>query len=342
VATCGTSFGEDHVRVLRRLLMDQDELRGEVVFLFDGDSAGRKAAVRAFNEDRKFVTQLFVAVQPDGLDPCELWQRNGAEAVRDLVASRIPLSEFVVRGVLAEYDLAVPEGRVAALRAAAPLVARTKDLSLRGEFIRSLSGWLGMDTEPVRDAVRSAAAAQGRGSKAGPSTLAAPGRPAADDQALSLDREVLKLALQMPAVVAPVFDELPPEAFQHPAYVAVARAIQAAGGVSAQARHAESNGAGGSWVAHVLDAALNDAVRSVVTELAVEGLRASAEPDERYALRELSLLRERLVRREIVELRSRLQRISPDDKDEYGAVFTELVRLEELRHSLHQQAIGGE
>jgi len=343
VATCGTSFGEDHVRVLRRLLMDQDELRGEVVFLFDGDSAGRKAAVRAFNEDRKFVTQLFVAVQPDGLDPCELWQRKGAEAVRDLVASRIPLSEFVVRGVLADYDLAVPEGRVAALRAAAPLVARTKDLSLRGEFVRSLSGWLGMDTEPVREAVRAAAAAQGtRGTSAGPSTVATPGRPAADDQALSLDREVLKLALQLPAVVAPVFDELPPDAFQHPAYVAVARAIQAAGGVTAQARNAESNGTAGTWVARVLDAALNDAVRSVVTELAVEGLRASAEPDERYALRELSLLRERLVRREIVELRSRLQRISPDEKDEYGAVFTELVRLEELRHSLHQQAIGGE
>jgi len=77
VATCGTAFGADHIRTSRSdLLMDDDSFRGEVIFTFDGDAAGQKAALRAFSEDQKFVTQTFVAVEPDGLDPCELRQRK--------------------------------------------------------------------------------------------------------------------------------------------------------------------------------------------------------------------------------------------------------------------------
>jgi DNA primase len=72
VATCGTAFGEDHGRVLRRLLHDHEEFRGEVIFTFDGDEAGQKAAVRAFGGDQQFVGQTYVAVEPDGLDPCDL------------------------------------------------------------------------------------------------------------------------------------------------------------------------------------------------------------------------------------------------------------------------------
>ena len=72
VATCGTAFGEDHGRVLRRLLHDHEEFRGEVIFTFDGDEAGQKAALRAFGGDQQFVGQTYVAVEPDGLDPCDL------------------------------------------------------------------------------------------------------------------------------------------------------------------------------------------------------------------------------------------------------------------------------
>ena len=97
VATCGTAFGDEHIKILRRLLMDQAEFRGEVVFTFDGDSAGQKAALKAFQDDQKFVTQTFVAVEPSGMDPCELRQHKGDAAVRDLVARRVPLFEFAIR-----------------------------------------------------------------------------------------------------------------------------------------------------------------------------------------------------------------------------------------------------
>ena len=153
IATCGTAFGSDHIKVLRRLLMDDDALRGEVIFTFDGDAAGQKAAVRAFGEDQQFVTRTFVAVEPTGLDPCELRQARGDEAVRALVDSRVPLFEFAIQATLAGEDLTVPEGRIAALREAAPVVARIRDVALRDEYARRLSGWLGMEVRPVAVAV---------------------------------------------------------------------------------------------------------------------------------------------------------------------------------------------
>jgi DNA primase len=346
VATCGTSFGEDHVRILRRLLMDQDEFRGEVVFTFDGDSAGQKAAVRAFTEDRKFVSQLYVAVEPSGLDPCDLWQTRGPEAVRDLVARRVPLSEFVVKGILAKYDLNVPEGRVAALRAAAPVVARTKDRSLAHAYAVSLSGWLGMEPAQVLDVVAQAAREGARSTRpdaaapAGSVTAASSpvlfgDRPRPGDQQLMVDREALKTALQFPALAGEAFDALAPPAFAHPAYVAVKTAVSAAGG-------AASAGEGGErWVAKVLEAASNDAVRSVVTELAVEPLRCEGEPDARYVDEQIGRISERLVQLQVVDLKSRLQRIDPTDTEQYNRVFGELIVLEQQRRQLRDQAIGG-
>jgi len=147
VATSGTSFGDGHIGVLRRLLMDESQFRGEVIFTFDGDAAGQRAALRAFGMEEKFVTQTFVAVQPDGLDPCDLRLKHGDGAVRELVAQRVPLFEFAVRSVLGEHDLETAEGRLAALDAAAPIVARIKDRGLRQLYAVSLDRWLGMMDE---------------------------------------------------------------------------------------------------------------------------------------------------------------------------------------------------
>ncbi len=160
VATCGTSFGAEHIKVLRRLLMDDDQMKGHVVFTFDGDAAGQKAALRAFEEDQKFVTQTYVAVEPSGLDPCDLRLQHGDEAVRSLVDRRVPLFEFAIKSTLAAYDLESAEGRVAALRDAAPVVAKIRDPALRPEYTRRLAGWLGMSVEEVSRAV------SGRGQQA--------------------------------------------------------------------------------------------------------------------------------------------------------------------------------
>jgi DNA primase len=162
VATCGTAFGEEHIKILRRLLADRNQFLGvEVVFTFDGDSAGQKAAMRAYLDEDKFVTQTFVAVEPSGMDPCDLRLAKGDAAVRELVATRTRLFEFVIRAELAKHDLDESEGRVHALRATAPIVAKIRDSALRNDYTRRLAGWLGLEERDVQPAVRREMAAAG-------------------------------------------------------------------------------------------------------------------------------------------------------------------------------------
>ena len=162
VATCGTSFGEAHIKILRRLLIDADFQLGEVIFTFDGDAAGQRAALRAFDLEDRFVTQTYVAVQGDGLDPCDLRLKQGDVAVRDLVAQRVPIFEFAIRSEIGKHNLDANEGRLAAIDAAAQIIGRIKDPSLHDMYAVSLHRWLGMndrlgmmDEQFVLDRVRS-------------------------------------------------------------------------------------------------------------------------------------------------------------------------------------------
>ncbi len=169
VATSGTSFGDGHVTILRRLLMDDSQFRGEVIFTFDGDAAGQRAALRAFSMEEKFVTQTFVAVQPDGLDPCDLRLKQGDAAVRDLIAQRVPLFEFAIRSAINQHNLETAEGRLAALDAAAPIVGRIKDRGLRQLYAVNLDRRLGMmDEQFVLDRIREHGGAGQQGSANGP------------------------------------------------------------------------------------------------------------------------------------------------------------------------------
>ncbi|KQZ08162.1 DNA primase [Agromyces sp. Root1464] len=216
IATCGTSFGVDHIKVLRRVLGDASGV-GEVVFTFDGDAAGQQAAIRAFGEEQRFAAQTFVAVAPDGLDPCDLRLARGDAAVRTLIESRTPMFEFVIKHTLARYDLETVEGRVAALRAAAPVVADIRDPALRPGYTRELARMLGVELGEVTRAVRSAASrpksgesGSGQAAASGPagSTEAtdAPERPFSitqlpSDPATRLERDALQAMVQHPDTV---------------------------------------------------------------------------------------------------------------------------------------------
>jgi DNA primase len=344
VATCGTAFGGEHIGVLRRLLMDQDEFRGEVIFTFDGDAAGQKAALRAFEDDQRFVAQTFVAVEPGGMDPCELRLAHGDASVRDLVARREPLVAFALRSVLSKYDLDTAEGQVAALRSAAPLVAQIKDHALRPQYARRLAGNLGMEVEPVLRAVgnatRNPAKPASRSGQYAPAPAPAdaparPVRPNPEDPALGAERESLKLAVQQPVLAGPLFDAVEESAYTHPAYVALRRAVAAAGG-------AVAGTSGPEWI-DTLAAACDDAgARAVLPELAVEPFRSDGEPDPRYASQVLARLQELGVGRQIATVKGRLQRLNPVEKpEEHARLFGELVGLEQHKRALRDQAIGG-
>ncbi len=182
IATCGTAFGVDHIKVLRRVLGDVDNSNtqgtGQVIFTFDPDEAGQKAASRAFAEEQRFAAQTFVAVAPDGLDPCDLRLHRGDEAVQSLIATRKPMFEFMIRRQLAGHDLETVEGRVAALRAAAPVVAGIRDSAMSVGYVRSLAGWLGLDPREVSRAVSSS-----RGTSTRAPERSAPPRAGAEEPA---------------------------------------------------------------------------------------------------------------------------------------------------------------
>ncbi len=326
VATCGTAFGADHIRIIRRLLMDDDAFRGEVIFTFDGDAAGQKAAMRAFTEDQKFVTQTFVAVEPNGLDPCDLRQQKGDLALRDLIAKRVPLFEFAIRTELALHKLDSAEGRVNALNATAPLVAQIRDKSLRPEYTRLLAGWLGVEVETVSSAVSQGVKRQPQQSAPAPAEEQVPQvqwRPNPQEPSLILEREVLKARLQMPSLISN-WREIESGAFSHPAYIQLAQIIAAAEEQSS------------IEIAQITD----ENMRSLFTELNVEPIRADGEVTGHYVESIVARLREVGISRAIAELKSSLQRLNPvENEQEYNQAFASLVALETTRRGLHDLAL---
>ncbi|MFJ9028737.1 DNA primase [Streptomyces sp. NPDC102274] len=345
IATCGTAFGGDHIKILRRLLMDNGSAR--VIFTFDGDAAGQKAALRAFEDDQKFAAETYIAIAPDGMDPCELRLAKGDEAVQDLVQPRTPLFEFAIRQIVSRYDLETPAGRAAALDEAAPIVARIKNGSSQHEVAVQLAGILGiLDTQfVVKRVAQMARWARDRGGR-GPAH--APERRAQQSQsygtqpsqgptgpALNLrspahrtERELLKLALQRPELVSPAFDAYGEDEFTAPPYAAVRRAIDDAGGAEQGLESAPE------YLARVRDAAPNDAVRAMVTELAVEVFHGKT-IDEVYAGQQLVQVRLRAVDHRVREVTGTLTRLgTQSDPDHYAAVQKELWVLQQYGQSL--------
>ena len=352
VATCGTSFGEDHVKILRRLIMDTDGSTGEVIFTFDGDAAGQKAALRAFALEERFVTQTYVAVQPDGLDPCDLRVSRGDAAVRDLVARRVPLFEFAIRSALGKHDLNTREGQFAAIDEAAPIIVAIKDRSKWKQYAVDLDRWIGfMDERYVLDRVRQAATAvqpKRAATARYPNSEAAPdagrqrpgnlrqgqGGRSQDraDPVHRVEREALKLAVQWSGLTGPEFDALGAAAFTLPAHAAVFELIAGCGGVATAGRARD-------WAAALLAAAADDVVRGFVTELAVEPLQVSGEPDEKYAEVVLARVGELAAGRQIAGIKARLQRMNPEeDQAAYNKMFGDLVGLEQRRKWLLDRA----
>ncbi len=345
VATCGTAFGDEHARVLRRFLHDHEEFRGEVVFTFDGDAAGQKAALRAFGGDQNFVSQTYVAVEPGGLDPCDLRIQQGDAAVRELVARRVPLYRFVLTNVVGKYDLDRADGRIDAVREAARLVASVRDQSKRTAFAQEISKMVGadIDTNQVLSEVRRAAnrPAPQEQRQAPSRTAAAPGEaeapprrqlPNLRDPRFSIERETLKLVIQHPQAIGRIAADVGANDFTHPIYRAVWDLVAAAGGPTAGA-------ADQGWATRLRSSATDPMVVSAISELGVDPLLK--EPDQAYVSEYVYRLQELTVMRRIADLKSRLQRTNPvEHPTDYNRMFGELAALEQHRRALRERSVG--
>ncbi|MFF3375127.1 DNA primase [Streptomyces sp. NPDC002680] len=348
IATCGTAFGTEHIKILRRLLMDNGSAR--VIFTFDGDAAGQKAALRAFEDDQKFAAETYIAIAPDGMDPCDLRLAKGDQAVADLAEPRTPLFEFALRQIAARYDLETPAGRAAALDEAAPVVARIKNSGAQHEVAVQLAGMLGiLDTQfVVKRVAQLARWARDRGGK-GPAPTGQQGRPqqyeattprsgGPSGPALNLrnpvyatERELLKLALQRPELVSPAFDAYGIDEFTAAPYAAVRQAIMEAGGAEYGVQDPQE------YLVRVREVAPDNTVRSMVTELAVEAIMRRT-VDDIYAGDQLVAVRRRAVERRIQEVQVTHTRLATHgDPAELAAVQNELWVLQQYDQALREQ-----
>jgi DNA primase len=352
VATCGTAFGVDHIKILRRIVRDEEGMSpARVVFTFDGDAAGQKAAMKAFAEDQRWAAQSYVAVAPDGMDPCDLRKAKGPEAVKALVADATPMFEFAVRTTIARFDLTTPEGRVAAARAVAPMVSTVRDPGLRPEYTREVAGWLGIDVEQMQGAVARAARSprpapgtrQDRASSAYPQAEAASptiGAPDMRDPLVHAERQLLQVLIQYPGMVDQSgIAGIPVAAFVAPVHRTVFDAVRSATYDPARPLTA--------WLEQIRTAA-PVVVHDYLSELAVADLPSALDentgrPQRRYVEALLSRVHEVALTRSISDLMVRVRQVDTggdNDSDASRDLYAELQDLQRKLATLRESMAG--
>jgi len=338
VATCGTSFGVDHIKIVRRVIGDVDNVdttgTGEVIFTFDPDDAGQRAASRAFSEEQRFAAQTFVAIASEGYDPCDLRLKRGDDAVRRLIASRKPMFEFMIRRVLAGHDLETVEGRVAALRAAAPVVAGIRDQALGVGYVRTLAGWLGMEPSEVSRAV---ASARSKPARDGNAQALRPGESEAQrgdepsltqlgsDTVTRTERDVLMAILQHPEHVGAALVDAAVRSPFRDAALAVVR-----DGIAASLPHIEA----ADWLGAVTRE-VPARYETLVNQLAVAPIPEREDRLPAYCRRVVSDFIDRDLLRQKVSLLGALQRLDAvEEPARYQDMQRELVSIESERRVL--------
>ena len=316
VATCGTAFGEDHARVLKRLISDDDATLGKVIYTFDGDAAGQKAAMRAFDLESIFSSQSYIAVAPEGMDPCDLRLNKGNDALSTLIDSAIPLFEFVIKTFVKEFDLNKAEGRINALTKITPVLKSIKNQLLQKEYIKLSANWLGLDADTIEESV----------SKNIPVQKEIKQNVETPSVERKIQREVLKVVFQYPELSKAWLGQLTIESFTYPPYKEVFERLN-------------DFKIDNQLASNLVVGIESESIKKGVSSLAVEPF--NFEVDQNYVDSVFSRLLEFGATSQIEELKSRLQReqdqLSPAEQAE---IFKELMNLEEYRRALRDHAIG--
>jgi DNA primase len=339
VATCGTAFGDDHIRILNRMLSAEKDTPAEVIFTFDPDAAGQKAAMRAFNDSHKFSAQTFVAVGPDGLDPCDLRSEKGDEAVLLMIENKKPLFEFAIKQKISKFDLATIEGRVGAARAAAPVVAAIRDSAMRPAYIRELAGWVNLDGNEVAALVDAAGKASRsdavkdlrRDSAEEPNPEQLPSdaefaQPNLSDPITRFERQVLEVLVQVPSsFTQEQLIRIVRDGFSAPAHNAILEAIG-----TSMVSHASTD-----WL-NVIGGATPAELHSLLRSIAAQALPAKNDAElVRYGQGVVSRALTNALAHEKADLLAALRRTDvSEDPAEGSRIQRALVELEAERRKL--------
>ena len=333
VATCGTAFGDEHIRILNRMLSANVDNPAEVIFTFDPDEAGQKAAMRAFADAEKFHANSFIAVGPDGLDPSDLRVQKGDEAVLSMIENKKPIYEFAIKQKMKNFSLESVEGRVGAARAAAMVIATIRDSALRSVYIRELANWVNLDLTEVsqlvdralKDKVVAAVAPLRQDQTPEAPTETNFQAPDLKDPLVRFERQLLEVLVQQPTLIAKeAMAELLSGDFLAAAHAAVA------GGIAKALESRE----GANWlpkIAEALDSDLHPTLRS----LAATELPASDEQElAKYVAGVVNSGFINLLTRQKLSMQAVLRQLDPVEIEKIGEIQRELVSIEERRRKL--------
>ncbi|MCW2748793.1 MAG: primase, partial [Nocardioidaceae bacterium] len=336
VATCGTAFGADQAAALNRLL-HSDGGQGEVVFTFDGDAAGQSAALKVFALDEKFGTPTYVAVEKSGMDPCEVRLDRGDAAVRDLIASRVPLNLFVLDNIVTKYDLERGDQRIDAIRDALGLLSSVRDRSKTESFNRDNARRVGVTPEEVKAEVPKARTKTVTRTRPTPEEVAEPAaqrspEPSLGEPRFTVEREALMAIVQYPHLARDLIADIDVFDFHHRLTQEVWEAIAA---------HELPTRPDQSWISHVAESLPNDESRRVLAQSVVEQLQIKGNVTAADVSSLIGRLHLQTVERRIAEIKSRLQRTNPvTELDAYNRMFGELIEIEQKRRVLRERVFG--
>ena len=333
VATCGTAFGDEHIRILNRMLSGSIDNPAEVIFTFDPDEAGQKAAMRAFADSEKFQANSFIAIGPEGLDPSDLRVQKGDDAVISMIQNRRPIYEFAIKQKLKNFDLESVEGRVGAAKAAAVVLAMIRDSAMRSVYLRELANWVNLDISEVSNLVE-------RAIKEKVSAAVAPLRtdqipspevqteytiPDLKDPSVRFERQLLEVLVQESArVPKESFRELVESEFLAAAHGSLAKAI---------AKNLDFKG-DLNWLSRITES-LEPNLHTLLRAIAATELPARSEAElDRYVAGVVNSGFVNLLTRKKLSLQAILRQTDPADSEKITELQRELVEIEQRRRSL--------
>ena len=332
VATCGTAFGDEHIRILNRMLSANVDNPAEVIFTFDPDEAGQKAAMRAFADADKFHANSFIAVGPDGLDPSDLRVQKGDEAVQLMIENKKPIYEFAIKQKLKNFDLSSVEGRVGAARAAANVIATIRDSAMRSVYLREVANWVNLDVSEVsalvdraiKDKVVAAVAPMRQDVAPEPTTQSFE-EPDLRDPTIRFERQLLEVLIQHPAEIEEgKFIELVSGDFLAKAHSLLASAL-----ASNAAHRKDSN-----WLVK-LSEALDPSLHQSLRAIAATALPASTQEElKRYIDGVVVSGFINLLTRQKLSLQAVLRQTEPTDEARIAEIQKELMDIEQRRRAL--------
>jgi DNA primase len=257
----------------------------------------------------------------DGLDPCDVRLKKSDDALRDMVAKRVPLVEFVIRQVVKDFDLTSPDGRVQAAKAAGPLLAKVSDKVLRGQYLGAAAGIIGIEPAQLRDALSQVTQPRGRGGSVSRSTV------------FNLEREALKAVIQFPDYVGDFLGEIKSDLFDTEVPKKLAAAVQ-------HAFSLRETGDARTWADLIQESLTDDAGARVFKALYAEPMQGDV-TNSRYARSVCARLLESQMQARAGEIRSRmLQAAASGDSNEEARLLGELMAAEGRRRALSEETQG--